>query len=180
MSDAASGQTMAVRAAGPRLDRALETLSGRRVVGRPARFCLRRREQLLYLMVGGWNTLFGYAIWALMEYLLHDYLHYLVILVLSWPIAVLNAYVCYRHFVFRSTGTIWKELPRFSLVYVATLAAGLLALPFLLHTLPYNIYVIQAGYTAVVVVLSYLSHKYFSFGGSPRPPTSSESDSSAQ
>ena len=48
---------------------------------------------------------------------------------------------------------------------MVTLCAGLLALPVLLRTLPYNIYVIQAGYTAVVVVLSYLSHKFYSFGG---------------
>ncbi len=128
-------------------------------------FYRRRREQILYLVVGGWNTLFGYGVWALFEFLLHDYLHYLVILVLSWPFAVLNAYICYRVFVFRSKGRVWRELPRFSLVYVVTLCAGLLALPLLLRTLPYNIYVIQAGYTAVVVILSYLSHKFFSFGG---------------
>ncbi len=138
-------------------------------LGRVVRFAQRRREQILYLVVGGWNTLFGYAVWALFEYLLHDYLHYLVILVLSWPFAVANAYLCYRHFVFKSKNSIWREFPRFSLVYLVTLAAGLLALPILLRTLPFNIYVIQAGYTAVVVVLSYLSHKFFSFkGGQPR------------
>jgi hypothetical protein len=45
----------------------------------------------------------------------------------------------------------------------------LLALPFLLHTLPFDIYVIQAGYTFVVVVLSYLGNKFFSFRGSRGP-----------
>ena len=139
--------------------------SERFVAGRTLQFYRRRHEQILYLVVGGWNTLFGYGVWALMQYVLHDYLHYLVILVLSWPFAVLNAYICYRVFVFRSKDSVWRELPRFSLVYVVTLCAGLLALPVLLRTLPYNIYVIQAGYTAVVVVLSYLSHKFFSFGG---------------
>lgn len=151
------------------MDRALDALSEHRFLGRPVRFCQRRREQVLYLVVGGWNTLFGYAEWALMEYLLHDYLHYIAILVLSWPLAVLNAYVCYRRFVFRSRHSVREELPRFSLVYFGTLVGGLVALPFLLHTLPFNIYVIQAGYTVVVVVLSYLSHKFFSFRGPPRP-----------
>lgn len=169
MSDAAMGQAFAVTAARQRVDKALDALSAHRLLGRPVRFCRRRREQVLYLVVGGWNTLFGYSEWALLEYLLHDYLHYIIILMLSWPLAVLNAYVCYRHFVFRSRDSVPKELPRFALVYLGTLAAALLALPFLLHTLPFNIYVIQAGYTAVVVVLSYLSHKFFSFRGSPRP-----------
>ena len=139
---------------------------------RVVRFARRRREQILYLAVGGWNTLFGYAVWALFEYLLHDYLHYLVILVLSWPFAVVNAYLCYRHFVFKSKDSVLREFPRFSLVYLVTLAAGLLALPILLRTLPFNIYVIQAGYTVVVVILSYLSHKFFSFGGSRKRSTS--------
>ena len=138
------------------------------LLGRAGAFCHRRREQILYLVVGGWNTLFGYGVWAVMEYLLHDYLHYLIILVLSWPFAVLNAYVGYRVFVFRSKDSVWREFPRFSLVYVVTLCTGLLALPILLHTLPFSIYFIQAGYTAVVVVLSYLSHKFFSFGGRRR------------
>ncbi len=43
-----------------------------------------------------------------------------------------------------------------------------MALPFLLSTFSLNIYVTQAGYTVVVVVLSYLAHRFFSFGGSPR------------
>jgi len=114
-------------------------------------------------------------VWALLQLLLHDELPYLVILILAWPIAVLNAYLCYRHFVFRSTGSMRKELPRFSLVYVATLIGALAALPFLLRTLSLNIYVIQAGYTVAAVALSYLAHKFFSFGGRPRSTARSDS-----
>jgi putative flippase GtrA len=148
----------------------LEGESDLPLLGKVGAFYHRRREQILYLVVGGWNTLFGYCAWALMQYLLHDYINYLVILVLSWPLVVGNAYFCYRHFVFCSHASIWRELPRFSLVYVVTLLLGLVALPILLRTLPFNIYMIQAGFTAVVVVASYLSHKYFSFGGSRKRP----------
>ena len=55
------------------------------------------------------------------------------------------------------------ELPRFSLVYIATLIGAIVALPLLLRALPYNIYVIQAGYTVAAVALSYVGHKFFSF-----------------
>jgi hypothetical protein len=41
--------------------------------------------------------------------LLQDRLHYLAILLLTWPIAVLNAYLCYRHLVFHS-GTDWRRV----------------------------------------------------------------------
>ena len=123
---------------------------------------------MLYLVVGGWNTVFGYGVWALMQYLLSVYLHYLVVVLLAWPINVLNAYLGYRHIVFRSRVPILKELPRFSLVYVLTLVANLALLPVLLRAMPFNIYVAQALFTGVVVVCSYLGHKYFSFRGAHR------------
>jgi putative flippase GtrA len=146
-----------------RLETRLAKLSGHGFLGRPVRLYFRYREQTLYLFVGGWNTLFGYAIWALLYFLLRSHLHYLIILVLSWPFAVINAYVGYRMIVFRSNASVWRELPRFSMVYVATLASALIALPILVRTLPFNLYVIQAMYTGVAVVLSYIGHKYFSF-----------------
>ena len=138
-------------------------------LGRVARLCRRRREQILYLVVGGWNTLFGYAVWALLQYLLHDYIYYLVILAIAWVPSVINAYVCYRLIVFRSRGRILREFARFCLVYVVTLVLGLVGLPILLRLLPFSIYVVQAGFMAVVVIASYLSHKFFSFGGGKRP-----------
>ena len=125
----------------------------------------RYREQLLYLAVGAWNTLFGYGVWALLQYLLHPYLNYLVIVVLSYPIAIANAYLCYRYLVFRSRGSVVRELPRFASIYLLTMAANLVALPFLVRLLPFNLYVIQAMFTALVVVASYLGHKFFSFRG---------------
>lgn len=129
----------------------------------------RRREQVLYLLVGAWNTAFGYAVWAVLQLLLGSHLHYLLVVVISWPLAVINAYLGYRILVFRSHGPILSELPRFSLVYVATLVANLMLLPLALATLPINIYVIQALFTGAVVVASYFGHKYFSFRRSSRP-----------
>jgi putative flippase GtrA len=116
-------------------------------------------------VVGTWNTLFGYGVWAVLQYMLHPYLNYLFIIVLSYPIAIANAYVCYRYIVFRSHGSVLRELPRFSSVYLLTMAANLVALPFLLRVLPFNLYVIQALFTAAVVVASYVGHKFFSFRG---------------
>ena len=148
-----------------RFEKHLDGLRDHPTLGPPVRFYFRRREQLLYLVVGGWNTVFGYGAWALMQYLLGDHLHYLVVILLAWPIAVLNAYLGYRYIVFRSRGPILKELPRFSLVYLATLVVNLALLPVALRVTPFNIYGVQALFTGVVVVCSYLGHKYYSFGG---------------
>lgn len=125
----------------------------------------RYREQVQYLVVGAWNTLFGYCVWALLQYALHDSINYLLIVVLSYPIAIANAYLCYRYIVFRSHGPVWREVPRFSMVYLLTLAANLIALPFLLRILPFNVYLVQALFTMAVVVVSYVGHRFFSFRG---------------
>jgi putative flippase GtrA len=146
-----------------RLEQRLDGLRDHPALGLPVRFYLRRREQLLYLVIGGWNTVFGYAVWALLQVLLGDRLHYLVIVLIAWPIAVLNAYLGYRYLVFRSRGPILRELPRFSLVYAATLVVNLAVLPLALAVVPFNIYVVQAVFMMAVVVCSYLGHKYFSF-----------------
>ena len=151
-----------------RIERRLDGLRANPALGRPARFYFRRREQLLYLVVGGWNTVFGYGVWALLEYLLGAYVSFLVVLVLSWPPTVLNAYLAYRYVVFRSRGPVRRELPRFSLVYLVTLVLNLALLPVALRVLPFNIYVIQALFAGVVVVCSYLGHKHFSFRGGQR------------
>jgi len=122
-----------------------------------------RREQISFVVVGVWNTAFAYGVWALLQLLLQDRLSDAAILVLAWPAAVLNAYICHRTLVFRSTGSIRHELPRFALVYVVTLLANIILLPTLLNILPFSIFAIQAGYTVVVVVASYTAHRLVSF-----------------
>jgi len=125
----------------------------------------RYREPLAYVIVGGWNTLFGYGCFAALYYLLHTHLHVDVILVFSYVLSIANAYVGYRYVVFRSRGDMKTELPRFTAVYLVTLAANLVILPLALRVLPWNAYVVQGLFTFVIVALSYFGHKHFSFRG---------------
>lgn len=134
------------------------------------------REQILYLGVGGWNTLFGYLNFALLYYLLSDRTSVVVILLISYALSITNAYVCYRYIVFRSIGSVRRELPRFTSVYLVALAANLVVLPLALRLLPVNAYVVQALFTAAVVVVSYLGHKHFSFRGGQGNTTPDETN----
>lgn len=128
----------------------------------------RGREPIAYVIVGAWNTLFGYAVFALIYFMLQAYLHVDAILVLSYVLATANAYIGYRYIVFRSTGSMKRELPRFLAVYAVILAANLVVLPLALHLLTWNAYVVQGLFTAIIVLLSYLGHKHFSFGSRPK------------
>jgi putative flippase GtrA len=133
----------------------------------PCRF-QRYREQLLYLAIGAWNTLFGYGVFAVLYYLLNGALSNAVIIVLSYMVSIANAYLGYRYVVFRSHGRVLYELPRFSIVYLVTMAVNLIFFPLASRALPVNAYVIQAVFTAGVVVASYVGHKYYSFGAGAR------------
>ena len=128
-----------------------------------------RREQILYLAVGGWNTLFGYGVFALLYHLLHDVAGVpkipgsMAALIVASVIGIANNYLLYRTIVFRSHGAVRRELPRFLVVYLVALAVNLVALPLALHELPFNVYGMQAAYTVAVVIATYVANKYFSF-----------------
>lgn len=129
----------------------------------------RRREPILYVLVGGWNTLFGYGVFALLYHLLHDEAGVaevpgsMAALIIATIICTANNYVLYRTFVFRSHGAVWRELPRFSVVYLVALAVNLVVLPLALRELPLNVYAVQGVFTVMVVVATYVANKYFSF-----------------
>jgi len=127
----------------------------------------RYREQILYLVVGGWNALFGYLNFVVLYYFLQVRLSVTVILVISYAISIANAYVCYPYIVFRGRGSVLREMPRFTSVYLVALAANLVILPLALRWLPLSAYVVQALFTIAVVLVSYLGHKHFSFRGGP-------------
>ena len=127
----------------------------------------RYRQPVSYLVVGAWNTLFGYAVFALLYHVLRGVLPADAVLAISYVFSVANAYVGYRYIVFRSSGSMKRELPRFGAVYGLTLAANLVVLPLALHTLPWGAYVVQALFTVVIVAASYFGHKHFSFRQGP-------------
>lgn len=127
----------------------------------------RHRQEVLevvrYLLVGGWNTLFGIGLFAVMFWCLQDWLHYQVIVVTAWALSVVNAYACYKIFVFRTRGNIWRELSRCYVVYTAALAAQMTGMWILVDGCGLHPIVANALVTFIVVVISYLGHKLFSF-----------------
>lgn len=122
-----------------------------------------RDQGLRYLLVGGFNTAFGYGLFALLLTLAGDHVHYLVILVVSTIAAVLVAFVGYRVFVFRVRGHVLRDLARFSLVYVGAFAVNVLALPLLVEGFGIPILLAQAFVVAGTIVASFMAHRSYSF-----------------
>lgn len=119
-------------------------------------------QQLRYLLVGGYNTVVGYLLFAVPYAVFGDRVHYLVLLVVAHVVSVLNAFVAYRVFVFRVRGKVVRDLLRFWSVYAAALAVNLVALPFAVG-LGAPVLPAQAGFVVATIVTTYVLNARFSF-----------------
>lgn len=120
-------------------------------------------QGLRYLLVGGFNTVFGYGLFALLLYLADNRVHYLLILVAATIVAVIVAFVGYRYIVFRVRGNILGDFARFSVVYAVALAVNAVALPLLVEGLGVAVLLAQAFVVMGTVVASFFAHRSFSF-----------------
>jgi putative flippase GtrA len=137
-------------------------MSGEPAGGEPAELS-GRAQGLRYLVVGGWNTVFGFAVFAALNAALGDTINYMFLLPVATALAILNAYIGYRTFVFKVRGHWWRDLGRFSLVYVASFVANLVLLPLLVEVAKSPVLLAQAIVTAGTVVVSFFGHRSFSF-----------------
>ena len=130
---------------------------------RDARSMTTREQGLRFLLVGAFNTAFGFALFAVLLHLAGDRVHYLVVLCFAMVIAVLVAFTAYRLFVFKVRGNVLRDLARFSLVYVGVLAGNAIALPLLVEVAGLPILSAQAIIVVATVIANFLLHRSFSF-----------------
>src|ERR1700682_823071 len=131
-----------------------------------------------YLLVGAWNTLFGYGAFAAFTALLDPHMKHSYILAsaLSSPLSITQAFLLYKWFVFKTKGNYLREWLRCLAVYGSSILLNLILLPLVVlairHTTrydrqaPYIAGALLAGFT---VIYSFVGHKKFSF----RPPSPS-------
>lgn len=155
------------------MDSNLADMSGSRLPWR-ARFAKQMPPGQIarYLMVGVWNTVFGYSLYALFTALLMPRVRfgYIYASVASNLIAITVAYFCYKIFIFKTQGNYWVEWLRCILVYGSALLPGLVLLPLLVEGLHYGFhlgrsapYVGGALWTGMTMIYSFLGHKNYSF-----------------
>lgn len=122
-----------------------------------------RDQGLRFLAVGGFNTVFGFCLFAVLLHIAGGRIHYLFVLTFATVIAVVVAFFGYRTFVFKVRGNVLRDLGRFSLVYIGALAANAALLPLLVEVLELPILLAQAFVVSGTVVATFLAHRSFSF-----------------
>ena len=120
--------------------------------------------KLHYLLVGGWNTIFGYGVFVALHYVTAPiHIHYEVVLILSQIISVTSAYLLYKKFVFRTKGHYFQEYCRFWAFYWLSLLANVMLLPLLVEVLHQDLILSQALLIVVSAATSYFWHAHHTF-----------------
>ncbi len=161
------------------LDRTIESNAGRTAAGEKHVPWLARITGHIppgqfgrYLIVGAWNTLFGYCTYSLLTALLMPRLRfgYIYASAFSSLINITVAYLGYKFFVFRTRGNYVVEWLRCILVYGSGMLPGLVLLPLLVAGLDRGFHLQRsAPYIAGAILMglaagySFLGHKHFSF-----------------
>jgi putative flippase GtrA len=120
-------------------------------------------EKLRFLAVGGFNTVLGFGLFSLLQYLVGEQIGEVFVLLLAHLGSSTVAFVLHRRVTFRVSGSVLKDYLRFQTVYIIPVGFNLVALPVLTRVIGVNVYVAQALITVVNVLISYIGHKYFSF-----------------
>lgn len=135
-------------------------------------FAVRKHEtKFRFLLVGAWNTVFGYLAFILLEALLsrlfsNSPLSYMAAMVMANIIAILNAFVFHKYITFRSHirgPALLAELLRFSSTYLFTFLLSLFLLPALIEFLGLSARFAGALVILICTVFSYIGHSRFSF-----------------
>jgi putative flippase GtrA len=134
---------------------------------------LPKAQVIRYLVVGGWNTLFGYTCFYLMNrWLMHlmPAYSYIAASLASNLISITVAFLGYKWFVFRTKGNYIKEWLRSLIVYSSAIVVSAVALAPLVGLIRhYTHYQANAPYIAAAIIAvftvtsSFFGHKHVSF-----------------
>lgn len=129
-----------------------------------------RRPEIRYLAFGGLNTLFSYGLFTVALLLLHGWAvpgDYAIAITFSWIVSNLTSFVLQRRFVFRASGNPFREFVKFTSVTFASFLANLGMSWFSASVLGFDSaaekLVSQLVVTMILVVVTYVLHKSFSF-----------------
>jgi len=121
------------------------------------------RRKLVYLLVGGFNSVAGYSIVVGLYHLLKSHLDIVYIAVIGNMLAISISFCTYKLLVFKTRGRWMQEYLRSYLVYGSAAIINVLLLWIFVTGLSFNIWLAQGAAMLITVVLSYIGHSQFTF-----------------
>lgn len=121
------------------------------------------KQPIRFILVGGYNTVLGYIIFAGLNYALGVFLFTWVILLLSYIVGVAHNFVLFKIFVFNTQGNWLAECIKtyYSYIFVYLLNVGLLNL--LIAMFNFSSYIAQLICVIILPTITYFIMKNFTF-----------------
>jgi len=117
-------------------------------------------DKVRFLFVGVLNTVFGYAVYALLIYLK---MHYFLAQLFASVLAITHHYLWNKYFTFRIPEKSVSEIVRFVSVYAISYLLNMAVLYISIEKFTMNAYVSGVICLFVTTIISYLGHKHVSF-----------------
>ena len=132
---------------------------------------LTHQTKVRFVLVGLWNTIFGYLVFVGLDYLFNlffspRYVAYMSAAVLANIIAILNAYIFHKFVTFRSPLrglAMIPEFVRFFSMYLFSFFLGLVLLPVSVQLFHLDPKIAGALLIPITTIISYLGHSRLSF-----------------
>ena len=118
-------------------------------------------QQLRFLLVGGFNTVWAYILFILFIAVLR--IPYQIGLIIQYILTVNISIFTMRYYVFRSHGSIGKEYFKAWNTYLSMLIFNYVFLYFFIDIFNINVLFSQAVYVIISTIITFCLHKYYSF-----------------
>ncbi len=120
---------------------------------------------LRFLIVGVWNFVFGYVVFAGLYWALQDVWCDWAIATLAAILGITMSFLTHRFITYRSNGCWWREYLRFYVVYGGQSLLNVILIWLLVTKLEMNAYFFQFAISIVLTIATYWAHKHYSFKG---------------
>lgn len=120
-------------------------------------------EKIRFLVVGAYNTAFGYAVFAGLYLWFKESLHYLILVAIAHLVAVVNAFLTQRRIVFNDRSPVLAAFLRFNVATTLSLLLSLTGMALLVDGIGINPLIGQAIVTILSVIGIYVLHRHYTF-----------------
>ncbi len=125
-------------------------------------FWMRFPQKLRFLLVGGYNTLFSYVLFAVFVNFSGNETAQISLLA-AYVISSVNNYLTQKFYVFNTRGHYWREYIKCCTVWMASYGVNAILLYLFMHFLGLNPYAGQFIAVIGVIVFNYVFLKHFAF-----------------
>lgn len=120
-------------------------------------------EKFLYLIVGAFNTTFGYCLGLFLYQTFSPQMHIVLVATITNIIAISMSFISYKLFVFKSQGVWWREYFKSYMVYGFIAIVNIFLIWFLVDVVGIVFWLSQGMLIILTVTVSYIGHRKFTF-----------------